>query len=438
MPEDLFSLAVRTLMEPSVALARIVDASLEFIPSAEGAAVELARGESMVYVQSGGTLEQHVGLELPARGSLSGLSVEMGATLYCADSEQDPRVDRASCRRVGARSLVCVPLRSPRGNVGVLKVCSSRHDAFSDRDVAVLGGLSQFVAGVIVATSDSPPGDLTSFASPPEEGVPHTTEDFVERVLRPDAVADVALAREVSDVIQHRRFHMVFQPIVDVVDGSVVMSEALCRFDAPSTRTPDRWFADAWRVGLGAPLELAAADMALADIERLPDGCRMSLNVSPTFLEHPLVDELLAWPHPDRIVLEITEHVECEDFARTRQILTPLRERGILVSLDDAGSGYSSLQRLVALEPDIIKLDLELVRGIDHDPVRRSMARALVHFAADVGSKVVAEGVEAPRELNTLGELGVRLIQGFLIARPGDVGAIPESPWLLASSTPLL
>jgi EAL domain-containing protein (putative c-di-GMP-specific phosphodiesterase class I) len=96
------------------------------------------------------------------------------------------------------------------------------------------------------------------------------------------------------------------------------------------------------------------------------------------------------------------------------------------------------LQRLVALEPDIIKLDLELVRGIDHDPVRRSMARALVHFAADVGSKVVAEGVEAPRELNTLGELGVRLIQGFLIARPGDVGAIPESPWLLASRTPRL
>lgn len=421
MPEDLFALAVRTLMEPAAALERIVDASLELIPAANGAVVELVRGEDMVYTHAGGSLQPYTGLVLSARASLSGLSVEMGTTLYCADSEVDVRVDRPNCRRVGARSMVCVPLRSPRGNVGVLKVCSTKADAFSDHDVAVLAGLSQFVAGVIVATDERFLDE--AFENPMSSTLDgeHTMEDFVGRVLRPDAVADVDTAREVEEVLERRAFHVVHQPIVDLDRGRVVMSEALCRFDVESERRPDEWFEAAWRVGLGAPLELSVAERALESLAGLPSECRLCVNVSPAFLESPLVDSLLTWESPERLVLEITEHVDWEDFAATRRVLDRLRARGLAISLDDAGSGYSSLQRLVALAPDVIKLDLDLVRGIDHDPARRSLARALLHFASDVGALVVAEGVETTEELCALTDLGVRLVQGFLVARPDEV-----------------
>jgi EAL domain-containing protein (putative c-di-GMP-specific phosphodiesterase class I) len=94
--------------------------------------------------------------------------------------------------------------------------------------------------------------------------------------------------------------------------------------------------------------------------------------------------------------------------------------------LDDTGAGYAGLRHLLGLRPDVIKLDISLTRDIDHDPVRRALAGALVSFAADVEAQVVAEGVETGSEQQALQRLGVRWVQGFHVARPQPLSAIVD------------
>ena len=104
--------------------------------------------------------------------------------------------------------------------------------------------------------------------------------------------------------------------------------------------------------------------------------------------------------------------------------LDTLRRRGVRLAVDDAGAGFASLRHIVRLSPDFIKLDVSLTRGIDIDPVRQSLAAALVSFARDTGPVVVAEGIETEAELEALRHLGVPLGQGFHLGRPMPVAAV--------------
>ncbi len=420
--------ALRALTDPGAIMERVVSAALELIDGAEGSVVELVDGPEMVYAHARGVLAPFVGLRLRARDSLSGLCVAQGVTLYCEDSERDSRVDREACRRVAARSLVCVPLRSGTANLGVLKVSSATPRAFSEHDVETLAGLSTFIAAALASAAalgaSTEEAIVASHRRDEAAARDSGTATFVGRVLGPDVIEDLHAAQRIRDALAQRPVHIVHQPIFDLGEGRAVMSEALARFTVEPERAPDVWFREAWRVGLGAELEFLAASVALEDLERLPEDCRLAINASPALLEHPLGAAIASWPHLERLVLEITEHVDAEDFAHTRDFLAPLRARGLRVAMDDAGNGYSSLQRMIALAPDIIKLDLDLVRGIDHDPVRRSLATAIVSFATDIGATLVAEGVEHPDELASLRALGVPCVQGYLLARPGPVEAV--------------
>ncbi len=190
-------------------------------------------------------------------GSLSGLSVQLGATLRCDDAEGDPRVDRDACRRMSVRSMVCVPLTCRDERVGVLKVSSAKPFAFSDRDVATLAGLASFIGAVLTA------------------------------VAQVDDVAGEWHSLPVKAVLRDGSFTIVHQAIVGLRTGAVVASEALSRFTSRPSRAPERWFRDAWRVGLGAELELATATAALRDLDRLPRQCRLAINVSPALIERP-------------------------------------------------------------------------------------------------------------------------------------------------------
>jgi EAL domain-containing protein (putative c-di-GMP-specific phosphodiesterase class I) len=439
MADDMLEAALRALTDPAALMGRVVVAALDLIPAAEGSVVELVDGTVMEYAHTAGALEPFVGLRLQAKNSLSGLSVEMGSTLYCGDSETDSRVDREACRRVGARSLVCVPLRSATRHVGVLKVISATPRAFEDKDVETLAGLSSFITAAITAVGDLDASATQALAGSertrPDDPGASAISEFMASVLRPGVADDLQAARRIQQVLEQRPFFVVHQPIFDLVTGEPVISEALTRFTAEPSRTPDVWFHEAWRVGLGAELELLTATAALEDLGRLPEGCRLAINCSPSLLEHPLAAAIADWPSLEHVVLEITEHFDSEDFTRTRQFLNPLRRRGLKVAMDDAGNGYSSLQRMIALAPDIIKLDLGLVRGLDIDPVRRSLATAIVHFARDVSAMVVAEGVETVGELEELHRLGIRYGQGFLMARPGPVEAVVAAPQI-ASMVP--
>jgi EAL domain-containing protein (putative c-di-GMP-specific phosphodiesterase class I) len=127
-----------------------------------------------------------------------------------------------------------------------------------------------------------------------------------------------------------------------------------------------------------------------------------------------------------RILREITEHTGVSDYPRLTEALGPLGAAGILSGVDDAGAGFASLSHILHLQPDVIKLDIALVRGIDHDPVRRALARSLVGFSIEIGAVLIAEGVESRGERSALNALGVRYGQGFLWGKPGPRDVWPD------------
>lgn len=144
----------------------------------------------------------------------------------------------------------------------------------------------------------------------------------------------------------------------------------------------------------------------------------LSLNVSPSTIVLPDFTAGLADQPLDRLVLEITEHTQVSDYGVLSEVLAPLRAAGLRIAVDDVGAGFASMRHVLVLAPELIKLDLSLVRGISHDVRRQSLAAALLTFAADLGASVVAEGVETAGELDCLRELGVHFGQGFHLGRP--------------------
>lgn len=120
-----------------------------------------------------------------------------------------------------------------------------------------------------------------------------------------------------------------------------------------------------------------------------------------------------------RVVLEITERAALDDVDDARDRVAKLRKLGFRVAVDDLGAGYAGLASFVTLEPELVKLDMTLVRGIDQQPVKRSLVRSVTTLCRELGLLVVAEGVETPAERDVVIECGCDLIQGFLIAKPG-------------------
>jgi EAL domain-containing protein (putative c-di-GMP-specific phosphodiesterase class I) len=161
---------------------------------------------------------------------------------------------------------------------------------------------------------------------------------------------------------------------------------------------------------------VAAALVARRD---LPANCFLSVNVSPHLLTQPaLADVLLAADDLTGLVLELTEHVAVEDTGPLVALLDQLRAAGASVALDDSGSGYSGLQQMASLRPQIVKLDRALVADADTDPVRVALAEMLGEFAGRIDAWLLAEGIETPAELAVFHRLGVPLAQGWLLGRP--------------------
>ncbi len=237
--------------------------------------------------------------------------------------------------------------------------------------------------------------------------------------LREMRANKLALQR-IREVLGTETIDTAFQPIFDLASRRVIGVEALARFTTEPTTTPDTWFADADRLGCGLDLELLAIRTALANVAHLPADLYVALNVSPATLTHPrLLATLLASPvATERLVLEVTEHTSIPDYAPLQEARANLRHHGILLAVDDAGSGYASLRHIVALAPDLIKLDRALVTGIDHDEARRALVAAVVMYALQAGTVLVAEGVETAAELRAIEALGVDAAQGYHLGRP--------------------
>jgi EAL domain-containing protein (putative c-di-GMP-specific phosphodiesterase class I) len=219
---------------------------------------------------------------------------------------------------------------------------------------------------------------------------------------------------------------LVFQPIVDLAAATVAGYEALARF--PGSAGPDVWFAAAAEAGVAAELEALAIHKALAAVPSLPRDTFLTVNVSPHILgSAPVQDALATRPDLHRVVVELTEHTPVHDLAALRRQTDELRARGALIALDDAGSGYSGLQQLAVLRPQVVKLDRALVSDADTDPVRVALAEMLGEFAGRIDAWLLAEGIETQAELAAFAQLGVPLAQGWLLGRPSP-GFAPLAP----------
>jgi diguanylate cyclase (GGDEF)-like protein len=212
----------------------------------------------------------------------------------------------------------------------------------------------------------------------------------------------------------------VFQPLVSLSTGQVAGYEALARFPHPPARRPDEWFAVAQRVGLGPDLEARAVRAATQAAGR-PAGTFLSFNLSASALMSDAALDSLPYDLT-HIVIEITENERVADDERLTERLRPLRARGARIAVDDAGAGYSGLQQVMRIQPDIIKLDRSLVANVDSDPAKAALIDSFVRFARRTGAAVCAEGIETPEELKVLADLDVTYGQGFGLARPA-------APW---------
>jgi EAL domain-containing protein (putative c-di-GMP-specific phosphodiesterase class I) len=221
----------------------------------------------------------------------------------------------------------------------------------------------------------------------------------------------------VRDVIENERLEIVYQPIFDLQTETVVAFEALSRFPEPEIRGPQLWFEEAWQVGLGVSLELLAIRKAAAVLPSLPADVKLGVNASPpTILSEAFLDSLGS--SADRVKVELTEHLQVNDYDGFGSRLQPLREAGVEVVIDDFGAGYASLRHILKIRPEWIKLDISLTEQISENPIACALASALVTFSDEVGVKVVAEGIETEDDLDALIEIGFRYGQGFCLGYP--------------------
>jgi EAL domain-containing protein (putative c-di-GMP-specific phosphodiesterase class I)/DNA-binding NarL/FixJ family response regulator len=224
---------------------------------------------------------------------------------------------------------------------------------------------------------------------------------------------------------------VVFQPVVDLRSGEAVGYEALARFPTGPERGPEEWFREADEVELRTELELTTVRSALARMDAFAPETFLAVNLSPgTACSEHLERAIDAASSPRRVVLEVTEHAPVRDYGVLNAAIGTLRARGVRLAVDDAGSGFASLQHILRLAPDFIKLDMALTRDVDNDLARRALAAALISFSAEIGATIIAEGIETEAELRTLRDLGVEYGQGFHLARPAE---LPENTGLAAS-----
>lgn len=215
--------------------------------------------------------------------------------------------------------------------------------------------------------------------------------------------------------------YMVYQPIISWSRQEPFGYEALVRSSETTLSGPGALFDAAEQLGrlhdLGRQIRIKCAEPLG------PEQASKSLFVNlhtEDLLDNTLFDpeSSLAKIAP-QIVLEITERATLEAVGQVRERIARLRQLGFRIAIDDIGAGYSGLNSFAMIQPDVVKLDITLVRGVDEDPVKRKLVRVLGDLCQDLGILVVAEGVETPSERDTLVDLGCDLLQGYLFARPG-------------------
>ncbi|MEO6326283.1 MAG: EAL domain-containing protein [Thermoanaerobaculia bacterium] len=259
-------------------------------------------------------------------------------------------------------------------------------------------------------------------------------ERLVYRALR-EAIAiasskegeRAALLREqFRDIIDHQQIDTLYQPIVDLETGRTFAYEALSRGPADSSfESPEVLFDYALKTDQVWNLERICMGYSARRFVGKRDGM-LFVNV-----ETELIHELKSRGHDvlqpllqikDGVVLEITERAAIRDYNLFRESVSVLRGLGFKIAIDDAGSGYASLQSIAELKPNFLKISNYLVAGLHEDSIKRDVVEMLVKLSIRIDAQTVAEGIETQEELDEVKRLGVTYGQGFLLGRPEAIG----------------
>ena len=277
-------------------------------------------------------------------------------------------------------------------------------------------------------TPDLPVGQAVIFHNPgvrEERQVREALQSAARDAELNQALARRARAKQITDLVLSEDITILYEPIVNVTTREGIGFEALVRGPWDSElHSPTALFAQAEETNLVFELDCLCRKTALRGAKGLSPGKLLFLNCLPTAIHDPafrgdvlrstLQDLRL---RPNDMVFEISERESIENFAIFREARDYYGDLGFRIALDDTGVAYGSLEAIMELSPDFIKVDLSLVRGIDTDPPRQELLRALHTVALKLGAQVIAEGIETSEELATIQSLGIPLGQGYLFGR---------------------
>jgi EAL domain-containing protein (putative c-di-GMP-specific phosphodiesterase class I) len=242
------------------------------------------------------------------------------------------------------------------------------------------------------------------------------------RTLEDRASLEVRFASSLSSL------WMAYQPIVSCSDRSLFAYEALVRTEEPTLRNPAHLFDAAERLDRLHELGQAIRRHVAATIPLLPPGNLVFVNVHPADLQ----DETLLAPESplsafaSRIVLEITERAALGQISDLMTRVGRLRKMGYRIAVDDLGAGYAGLTSFAQLEPEIVKVDMSIIRGIERSATKQKMLASIISLCSDLHIDLIAEGIETPLERDAVLRLGGNLCQGYLFARPGKPFPAPN------------
>jgi len=256
--------------------------------------------------------------------------------------------------------------------------------------------------------------------------------DFFDETLRREAQERLANYASLRRAVESREFEVHYQPTFALADGTPVGMEALARWRHPvrGLLQPDAFIDLAEETGLIVPLGRQILTTVLAELPPAQPGVRplrVSVNLSARQLTQPdlaaMVETSLAEANvpPARLALEITETVLVTDSTAMQTVIGQLKEIGVDLSLDDFGTGHSSMDYLKFLPVDELKIERRFVAGLLSDQRDRAIVTAITHLAHDLGMRVVAEGIETNEQAQLLRQIGCDIGQGYFFARPGPM-----------------
>ena len=233
--------------------------------------------------------------------------------------------------------------------------------------------------------------------------------------------------RNFFDILENNSLTAHFQPIIDMKTNKIFAYEALTRGVLANGELmyPDQLFKKSARNDMNFTLDRMCRETALKTTAVKKIDAKVFINFIPTSIYDPefCLSSTVKWAKqldfdPKNIVFEVVETQNVKDKEHLKTILNFYRNKGFLIALDDVGEGYSSLNMIIDIKPDIIKVDRNIIENIDTDTMKQSIYRALRTICIENGIKLLAEGVETPYELEKVKEIGVDYAQGYYFARP--------------------